>query len=106
MKRASLLFFACASALALGGCSDDPQCVIDTDCDLYQRCSDEGRCVDLREDAGATDGGAGEGGVDAGEEDAGPEDAGVDAGPGMIGTGSVTAVSQGLSSGGVAVASY
>ena len=72
------------SALALLGClttacGDDPQCAIDTDCPLYQRCTSDNRCVALgtpdatpdASDAMPTDAGSGDTGVmDAGLPDA------------------------------------
>jgi len=90
-------FAACLGALLLPGAigltgcgGDDPDCVIDTDCPLFQRCQ-AGACVDL----GALDGG-GDAAVDAarpeGGMDSGPDDdGGVDAGPPVERTGTVVA---------------
>lgn len=47
------------------GCSNGPQCVVDTHCDIGQRCEDR-HCVGL-------------GGTDAGGDSAPPDDAGMDA---------------------------
>ncbi len=73
-----------------GACSDDPACVIDTDCDLGEYCSLAQRCEALGgSDAGTPD--AGEP-MDAGELDSGPMDAGVDSGPEEVGIGRVVAI--------------
>jgi hypothetical protein len=83
-------------AVVVAGCSDDPPCVIDTDCPLGEYCSAEQRCevVGGQRDAAVVD--AGEP-MDSGPEDSGPMDAGVDSGPEMIGVGSVVASSQAAS---------
>lgn len=60
---------ALAPLLAFGGCGDDaPQCLLDTDCPLGQRCAEE-RCVERGTAAPRRDGGAG---TDGGATDGGP----------------------------------
>lgn len=88
MKRLSVLAFGVMFGV---GCSDDPACVIDTDCDIGEYCSTEQRCeiVGGMVDAGERDA---ETPMDAGTPDTGPADGGVDSGPEQIGTGSVVAI--------------
>nr|MDQ3035831.1 hypothetical protein [Myxococcota bacterium] len=43
-RALSCLFGALVSVLALGACSSGPQCVIDTDCPLGQRCASSSTC--------------------------------------------------------------
>lgn len=75
-----LIFSAVVAVLAaIPGCGSDAECELDTDCPLFQACSDE-RCVPIGADSGApTDGGGMDGGRDGGR-DGGGEDAGEDAG--------------------------
>jgi hypothetical protein len=86
------VFALAVSAFALMGCGDDgPQCVIDTDCPLGQRCASDMTCqpvlrIDaaLEIDAGPppTDaGGGGDGNMDAAQPvDGGSDEGGMDAG--------------------------
>lgn len=88
--RVHLLVGLCA--LSLLGCGGGKDCALDTDCRLGERCTDDHKCVPRGGDAGDGED-AGDGG-DAGDgEDAGV-DAGFDAGPGVVGVGSVVAVSE------------
>ncbi len=85
------LFGILFSTLVLGGCGDDPECAIDTDCPIFQRCTTDHRCVRIGSPEAGVD--AGEGGMDAGvDAEAGIDDADVpDAEPRGVGTVRVTA---------------
>ncbi len=83
--------FVLVPALVLAsitGCGDPaPQCVIDTDCDLGQRCASDRTCQligggadasTMRDGGGARDGAVGDGGAsDSGASDAAAPDSGV-----------------------------
>ncbi|MFK8003357.1 MAG: hypothetical protein AB8H86_27550 [Polyangiales bacterium] len=83
----SRLFFAISIAIGVAfapACSDSRECVVDTDCEVGNRCEAE-TCVPLNPtpegDAGPAQDGSMDAGVseDAGEDAGAPEDAGEDA---------------------------
>lgn len=82
---AALLFLT--PALACGG--SDAQCVIDTDCPLFNRCMDE-QCVPVG--GGDVDSSTDSGPVDSGTVDSSTPDTGTDAGTPEIGRGAVQLV--------------
>ena len=84
LPRVSLLLLLPLFA-ACGG--SDAQCVIDTDCPLFNRCSAQ-QCVPVGGDAGVDTGTPTDSSVDTSVTDTG-----MDSGPGMVGSGNVT-VSQ------------
>ncbi len=79
-------------ALHLFGCGGGKQCAVDTDCQLGERCTADHKCVPRGGDAGGGMEDAGEG-IDA-STDAGVDAGGMDGGPGIVGVGSVVAVSE------------
>lgn len=91
------------------GCSNGPQCVVDTHCDIGERCED-GRCVELGgadagDDTGPADAGM-DGAVDSGMDSA-PVDSSVDTGPALDRVGVVVAESDQVDIGtGTAVPQY
>ena len=71
---------ACTIVASLAGCDGGPQCAIDTDCPLGQRCAADNTCqvVGATSDSGTPrDAAVGEGGVDGGRADAATRDSGA-----------------------------
>ncbi|RLB53072.1 MAG: hypothetical protein DRJ42_12930 [Deltaproteobacteria bacterium] len=80
-----LVLLVLLPAVACGG--SDAQCVIDTDCPLFNRCMDQ-QCVPLG--GGDTDSGTADSGVtDSGTRDSSTPDTGVDSGTPALGRGTV-----------------